>query len=75
MAPTRTLKKTHVAFGVMSRNTLGKFVFSHAFDNIGQNRTQALQQKASLFDHFVCTDEQRGRHGEAERFSCLHVDH
>ena len=28
-----------------------------------------------LFDHLGGTDEQRGRHGEAERFGRLQVDH
>ena len=33
------------------------------------------RSKASLFDHRVGADKKRGRHGEAERFGSLHVDH
>ena len=28
-----------------------------------------------LFDHLVGAGEQRGRHGEAERFGRFHIDH
>jgi hypothetical protein len=28
-----------------------------------------------LLDHLVDAGKQRGRHGEAKRFGCLHIDH
>jgi hypothetical protein len=37
--------------------------------------TDAPQQTASLFDHLVGPDEQRLRHGEAERLGGLEVDY
>jgi hypothetical protein len=39
----------------------------------GHIRTHAAQQ--ILFNHLISSKEQRGRHGEAERFGSLHVDH
>lgn len=37
--------------------------------------TDAPQQMASLFDHLVGSCEQHRWYGQAERLSCLEVDH
>src|SRR5215831_9014461 len=42
---------------------------------MGQKRTHAAQQRGSLFDHFVCTREQRRRHGETKCFGSLKIDY
>jgi hypothetical protein len=42
---------------------------------MGHHWTHASQQTASLLDHLVGADEQRGRHREAGRFGSFHVDH
>jgi hypothetical protein len=33
------------------------------------------KRKWALFDHLIRADEQRRRHGEAERFGRFHIDH
>jgi hypothetical protein len=38
-------------------------------------RTDALQQKTTLFDHLVGASEQLRREVEAERSGGLHIDH
>jgi hypothetical protein len=42
---------------------------------LGQKRTHAPQQTASLFDHLFGARDQRLRHGKAERFGGFEVDH
>lgn len=34
-----------------------------------------MQRSRALFDHFVGPYQQRGRHGETQRFGCLYVDY
>jgi hypothetical protein len=41
----------------------------------GPTRDSCIAAKSFLFDHLVGAQQQRGRHGEAERFGRLHVDH
>ena len=38
-------------------------------------RTHALQQKESLFDHFIGNRKHARRHFDAERSRCLKVDY
>jgi hypothetical protein len=66
-----TLANCDVRYSPQKRTSVGAISMSA----LGHKRTHAVQQVASLFDHFVGGSEQLRINFEAQRLGGLEIDH